>query len=101
MQPCRARAQNFDQPPAEARAAAGRGDHQRAVEAQPRGFVRDAQDRARREHHALRRQVMNERDHAAHVRRDYSDHGCSREESLRSPHRLTAGYGDCKNFRER
>jgi hypothetical protein len=72
MQPRRAAAQNFDQPAAEAGAAAGRGDHQRAVETEPRGFVRDAHDRARREHHALRRQVMNERDHAAHVRRDYS-----------------------------
>jgi hypothetical protein len=29
------------------------------------------------------------------------DHGCAREESLRSPHRLAAGYRDCKNFRER
>ena len=29
------------------------------------------------------------------------DHGCTREESLRSPHRLAAGYRDCKNFRER
>ena len=62
--PRRARAQNFDQPAAEARAAAGSGDHQRAVEAQPRGFVRDARDRARREHHALARQVMNEGNHA-------------------------------------
>src|SRR5437667_2599301 len=67
MQPRRARAQNFDQLAAEARATAGGGDHQRAVEAQPRGFVRDAHDRARREHDALRRQVMNEGDHAAHV----------------------------------
>jgi len=29
------------------------------------------------------------------------DHGFTREESLRSPHELTAGYCDCKNFRER
>ncbi len=60
MQSRRARAQNFDQPAAEASATAGGGDHQRAVEAEVRGFVRDAHDRARREHDALRWDVMNE-----------------------------------------
>jgi len=64
MQPRRPRAQNFDQPAAEAGTAAGRGDHQRAVQAEPRGFVGDARDCARREHDALRRQVMNEGNHA-------------------------------------
>jgi hypothetical protein len=60
MQPRRSAAQNFDQPAAEAGAAAGRGDHQRAVQAEPRRFVREARDCARREHDALALDIMNE-----------------------------------------
>src|SRR5262249_54320664 len=55
----------LDQSGAEARAAAGRCDHQRTIKAEPRRFVADARDRARTEHDALGLKLVNERcDHA-------------------------------------
>src|SRR5262245_14947750 len=63
MQPRRPAAQNFNQPAAETGAAAGCGDHQRAIQVEPCRFVRDARDSARREDDALPWDVMNEGDH--------------------------------------
>ena len=60
MEPSRPRSQHFDQPPAEARTAAGRCNHQRAVQAEPRRFVGNTRDRARCEHDALALDIMNE-----------------------------------------
>jgi hypothetical protein len=45
---------------AEPRAAARRCDHQGAVEAEARRFVRHARDRAFSEDHPLRNRIMNE-----------------------------------------
>ena len=61
LQPGRPRAQNLDELPAEARAAAGRRDHERAVQVESRRFVGHALDRARGEHDALGVDVVNER----------------------------------------
>jgi hypothetical protein len=60
MQSRRPRSQDFDQPPAQARTAAGRCDHQGAVQAKPRRFIGKARDRARSEHDALALDIMNE-----------------------------------------
>jgi hypothetical protein len=60
MQPHRPRSHDFDQSPAEARTAAGRCDHQGAVQAEPRRFIGNPRDRARCEYDALALDVMNE-----------------------------------------
>jgi hypothetical protein len=65
MQSRSALAEDLDQSGAEARAAAGRCDHQRTIHADARRFVADARDRARREHDALGLKLVNEGcDHA-------------------------------------
>jgi hypothetical protein len=68
-----AASENLDKPVAQARTAPGRCDDQRAVEPEPRRFVRNSRERAGREYDALGREIMNERRwHATsvHVRRD-------------------------------
>jgi hypothetical protein len=66
------RAQNFDEPSAEAGATARRCDHQHALQWEPRRFIANARDRARREYDALTRDIVNE--------------GCDHP-TRRSPHR--------------
>jgi hypothetical protein len=60
MQTRGARAQRLDDARAEARSAAGRRNHQRAMNAEPRSLVGHPRDRAGREHEPLRRRVMDE-----------------------------------------